>query len=240
MKNMIIAVIIALTIFGCSDKSRPVPEGFIRGVITETMNSGGYTYMNLEVDNGSVWIASIQMDAKKGDTIYYSKSSMEMKNFHSETLNKTFNSIIFAELATKDPWPKEKNDTKGGMMGGKNPHKSAVNEKESDISIKPEVGSMSIEQIYAKRTELNGKTIKVKGQIVKYNSGIMGKNWAHIQDGSGSVDDFDLVITTNEEYNLGDVVTFEGTLSVEKDFGSGYKFTVVIENAKGAKELPQS
>jgi hypothetical protein len=167
---------------------------------------------------------------------------MEMKDFHSKTLNKTFSKIIFADNVTKNPWgdAESANPPAGGMMEQNDPHKSAVNEKETDIAIEPADGGLTVEQIYAKRADLKNKTIKVKGQIVKYNAGIMGKNWVHIQDGSGSNNDFDIVITTSKEYNIGDVVTFEGVLHIDKDFGSGYKYSVIIEDAKGVKELPQS
>lgn len=242
MKNIIIAVLFIVLFYGC-DKgdSRPVPEGMVRGVVLETIDGGGYTYMKLEEEEGTSWVAAVEMKVTKGDTVYYSAGSMVMKDFHSKSMNKTFDKIIFADKATKDPWGDGSGNPNGNMMmGEKNPHSSAVHEKDANISIQPDEGGLSIEQIYAQRNELNGKTIKVKGQIVKYNAGIMNKNWIHIQDGSGTKNDYDLAITTDEEFAVGAVVSFEGVLSVEKDFGSGYKFTVIIENAKSVKALTQS
>ena len=75
----------------------------------------------------------------------------------------------------------------------------------------------------------------MKGQVVKVNEEIMGKNWIHIQDGSGSAADFDLTITTVEKVKVDDVVTFEGTISLSKDFGAGYFYEVIMEDAKLVK-----
>ena len=60
----------------------------------------------------------------------------------------------------------------------------------------------------------------------------MGKNWIHIQDGSGDSNNFDLTITTQDQAKVGDVVTFEGTIGTKKDFGYGYLYEVIMEDAK--------
>ena len=79
------------------------------------------------------------------------------------------------------------------------------------------------------------KIIKIKGKVVKVNNAIMDKNWAHIQDGTKSGSDFDLTVTTNDMVNVGDVVTFTGKIALNKDFGFGYSYKVLLEDAKAAK-----
>ena len=63
----------------------------------------------------------------------------------------------------------------------------------------------------------------------------MKRNWIHIQDGTGDENSYDLVVTTNDEVKVGDVITAEGKLAVDKDFGAGYFFPVIIEEAKIVK-----
>jgi hypothetical protein len=80
--------------------------------------------------------------------------------------------------------------------------------------------------------KLNGKTVKVRGKVMKYNPGIMGTNWIHIQDGTAFQDDFDLLVTSDTQVQLGQVITAEGKIVTNKDFGSGYAYKVLIEEAK--------
>ena len=71
---------------------------------------------------------------------------------------------------------------------------------------------------------------------MKWNAGIMGKNWLHLRDGSGAAGkDNDITITTSDEAAVGDVVLVKGTVRVDKDFGAGYAYPVIIEDAKLSK-----
>jgi len=90
---------------------------------------------------------------------------------------------------------------------------------------------VKIEEVFAKKDTLNGKRITVKGEVVKFNSGIMGKNWVHINDGSGKPGTNDLTATTQDTAKVGDKVIVTGTLAVGKDFGAGYKYEAIIEEA---------
>lgn len=90
---------------------------------------------------------------------------------------------------------------------------------------------VKVEEVFAKKDTLNGKKITVKGEVVKFNSGIMGKNWVHIKDGSGKSGTNDLTATTKDSAKIGDKVVVTGTLAVGKDFGAGYKYEAIIEDA---------
>jgi hypothetical protein len=61
----------------------------------------------------------------------------------------------------------------------------------------------------------------------------MGKNWIHLRDGSGSPSDDtnDILVTSASETKVGDVVTVKGVIRTDKDFGSGYAYKVLIEEA---------
>ena len=90
---------------------------------------------------------------------------------------------------------------------------------------------VKVEEVFAKKDTLNGKKITVKGEVVKFNSGIMGKNWVHIRDGSGKPGTNDLTATTKDTAKVGDKVVITGTLAAGKDFGAGYKYEAIIEEA---------
>jgi hypothetical protein len=90
----------------------------------------------------------------------------------------------------------------------------------------------TVGEIFAKSGELDKKPVTVRGKVVKVSLGIMGKNWVHLQDGSGDAGKGtnDLVVTSAKDApKVGDVVTASGTLFKDKDFGSGYKYTAIVE-----------
>lgn len=90
----------------------------------------------------------------------------------------------------------------------------------------------TVSDIFSKAAKLNGKKVKIKGQVVKFSPQIMGKNWLHLQDGTGDPqkNTHDLVVTTAGKAEKGDTVTVEGVLAVDKDFGAGYKYAVIVED----------
>jgi hypothetical protein len=97
--------------------------------------------------------------------------------------------------------------------------------------------AFTIAEIYEKRDALSQKQVMVKGQVVKVSLDIMGKNWIHIQDGTGNARkmNYDLAVTTKSVPQKGDVVVANGKLSVNRDFGFGYFYEVIIENAELTK-----
>jgi hypothetical protein len=88
--------------------------------------------------------------------------------------------------------------------------------------------------VWAKRAAMAGKTVTINGTVVKYNGGILGRNWLHVQDGSGKADDGtnDVCVTTDAAAKVGAIVTVTGKVVVDKDFGSGYAYKLIIEEAK--------
>ena len=202
-------------------KTEEVPIGMHSVKAVETMNASNYSYINVEENGRKYWIAVPQMEVKVGETYFFSKS-MEMKNFKSESLNRTFESILFVEDIRKEL-------VNPGTM---QPHPVPTTKKEEKVSIPKLKDGKSIGEIFGGMTNLNGKNVKVRGKVMKYNEGIMGTNWIHIQDGSAFQDEFDLLITSDTKVQLGQVITAEGKLITNKDFGSGYTYKVLVENAK--------
>jgi hypothetical protein len=100
--------------------------------------------------------------------------------------------------------------------------------------IAPPAGGSSIADVWAKRVALAGKTVTLNGTVVKFNGGILGRNWLHVQDGSGKAADgtHDITVTTDAAAKVGDVITVTGKVAVDKDFGAGYAYKVIVEEAK--------
>lgn len=194
--------------------------------VTEVIQTNDYTYLDVKENDKTFWIAVPKMEIENGETVYFSQS-MEMKNFESPTLGRKFESVLFVQDAKKSSDPNK-------MMEA---HSSVQNLGKKDIKIQPLNPDQTIAKLYERKNELAGKLIKIKGQVVKYNPNIMQRNWIHIQDGSGTSNDYDLVVTSGDAVKLGDIIIVEGNLSLDKDFGAGYFFPLIIENAKVLKGI---
>ncbi len=206
--------------------SEPAP---ISGKVVETMNAGGYTYVCLEKKGVKTWVAVPEMNVIVGQETAFQPGAA-MKNFTSKTLGKTFDSIIFSGgPAVPQAGP--------GKRGAKNVSgsKAAASPLGKDVKVERAAGpdAYTVAEIYEKRTTLNKKTVVVRGKAVKVSAGIMGKNWVHLQDGTGdpTKKTHNLVVTTDDLPSVGDVVTVKGTVFKNKDFGSGYKYDVIMEKA---------
>jgi hypothetical protein len=91
----------------------------------------------------------------------------------------------------------------------------------------------TVAEIVTKRAELKDKTIVVRGKVVRYTAEVLGKNWIHLRDGSGSASDntHDVLVTTKDQARIGDVVVAKGVVHTDRDLGSGYSYKVLIEEA---------
>jgi hypothetical protein len=114
------------------------------------------------------------------------------------------------------------------------PHPTPAAPSETvDLSgIEKAEGGRTIAEVFAEKDQLAGETVVFRGKVVKTNAGIMGKNWLHIRDGSGAEGTNDLTVTTAEVLpEVGDTVLVSGTIALDKDFGMGYQYDIIIEDA---------
>lgn len=196
-----------------------------KAVVREVINAAGYSYLNVTEKRKSTWLAVPGMEISTGDVISYS-GGMEMTNFHSKELNRTFPSVLFLEGITNESKPKNViGMNKGGKM-------AEVKQEKVTVSVSQKDGSVSIAKIFETKADLSGKTVKVRGLITKINSAIMGRNWIHIQDGTDYNGAFDLTVTSDSNLQVGDTVTLEGKITLKKDFGYGYIYEVIMEEGK--------
>ncbi|MBL8135620.1 MAG: DNA-binding protein [Acidobacteria bacterium] len=207
--------------------------------MAETMNSGGYTYARLTADGKDTWIAGSEFPVKVGDQLT-AAVDMPMENFRSRTLNRDFPLVYFVREVALNGQALTATAAGGSMPALAGSHGGdAATVAEPDAppliaAVPPVPGSVKIADVWAKRTALSGKPLALRGRIVKVNLAIMGTNWYHLQDGSGVVKDgtHDLVVTSAAELKAGDVVTVNGTLTTDKDFGAGYSYEAIVENAR--------
>jgi len=207
-----------------------VPPGTRIVKVEDKLDAADYTYLQVsDKDNNKFWIAVTKMDAEKGDLLYFTKS-MEMKNFHSKTLNRDFESVLFVEDAVKTPHNMNAPPSTA-RIDPQTAHSQVMSTPKADVKIEHLKDGKTVGQVYSEMDKLNGKTIKVRGQVVKYNPSIMDRNWIHIQDGTGSGSTFDLLVTSKDQAQVGQIVVVEGKVATNKDFGAGYSYKVLLEDA---------
>lgn len=208
-------------------------SGTISGTIAETMNSGGYTYALLQTGSKSEWIATGELPVKVGERVS-ATIDMPMENFTSKTLNRSFPLIYFVTGVTRNgvAVPAAAGTPALALAGSHEPTQGSAAPQVVE-PIQPEPGGITIADLWARRKELSGKVVVVSGKVMKVNNAIMGSNWIHLQDGSGVAKDGtnDLAVTTSATVKVGDIVTISGKLAVDKDFGAGYAYAAIVENA---------
>ena len=244
MRSLLVILAILVGFSGCVKKNKvPTAQSSANPAmhevkVAEVVQTSNYTYLKVSDNGAENWIAVTRQEAAVGEVYYYDQA-LEMKNFNSKELKRTFETIYFVQGLSKQPItaaaaPPAGMGEMGGAAAAKHTGKIAL-EKKAGITIAPVAGSISIAQLWADKDKYSGKTIKIKGQVVKINEQVMGKNWIHIQDGSGDSGNFDLAVTTLDGMKMDDVVTFEGTITLNKDFGAGYFYEIIMEDAKLVK-----
>ncbi len=206
--------------------SKVVSDYDYNGVVQEVIQTSNYTYCLVQDENNKKWVAIAKADINKGQTLYYNQG-LEMNDFHSKQLDRTFPSVFFVQKASTNP----NDETKASMP--QTPVKPTI--VKTEINVDKADGGITIAELFANKDKYAGKKVKVRGKVTKFNAAIMNKNWAHIQDGTDYDGNFDLTVTTVEGVNKDAVVTFEGIIAVDKDFGSGYSYSVIMEEANIVK-----
>ena len=235
------------------------PTTSVTGKILETMDSGGYTYLKLSAGGREVWAAVNQTKVRKGSTVTV-VNAMQMEGFESKTLHRKFDTILFGVLGESGTAPHAgvspaDSEAARGQLPPGHPDSSDPRFRQmmaaqhaaaaqgpsdaTDVKVPRAEGkdAKTVAEIFVQRAELKDRQVVVRGKIVKFLAGIMGRNWIHVRDGSGSAPrkDNDLTVTTAETAAVGDVVQIRGTVKTDQDFGAGYAYPVLIEEAHVSK-----
>jgi len=226
LQIFVVAIFVFFAI-GCNNTEEVKTEnntGFTgsRVTVNEVLDGSTYTYLNVTENDAQKWIAISKRDTKVGEVLYYT-DALEMQNFESKELGKTFELIYFVSSLGNEPT----------MASSTMPaHGNVKDATEAEIdNIEPVKGGITIEELYKNKDDYSGKTVLIKGLVTKFNEGIMDRNWVHLQDGTKHMNAFDITITTDATVQVGDIATFKGTITLSKDFGAGYFYEIIMESA---------
>ena len=232
------AIFIAGTAMGQANlpKQRPLPNHKI--IVEEVIQTKNYTYLHVKETDSMKWLAVPLMEASKGQ-IYYYCEGLSMKDFESKELNRKFTEVLFLGGVSPEPigaekpkMPADNMHKQAGQNDAAQPYvRKASPEVRQNVKIDAPKDCISIGQLLDKKSDYAGKTIKIKGQVTKFSPEIMDKNWIHLQDGTENNGKFDLTITSKNTVKTGDIIILEGKVTLNKDFGYGYKFDVMLEDA---------
>jgi len=239
-----LAVALLLTLSACTKTGEapvadnpalaaPVPAGMVRGAVLETMNSGGYTYVLIGTEQVQRWLAARETTVQVGDVVQ-AFEGMPMEQFESKTLNRTFDVIYFVDALQNLSAPVQPEGNASAAMPVGHPDTGAKSEAPAaTVEVAELEPGQNIAYVHGNKEALADQQISLRGEVVKYNEGILGWNFIHIQDGSGDAADGsnDLTVTSKATTAVGETVVLTGKIILDKDFGAGYKFPVLMEDA---------
>ncbi|MBV9493474.1 MAG: DNA-binding protein [Acidobacteria bacterium] len=189
----------------------------ISGTVVETLDSGGFTYIRFSTAKGDRWAAVGQAELPVGAKITIAPSTIADR-FASQPLKRTFDNLIFGALTSV-----ESSEEMPAPMTSR-PAAAKVTKAEGEHA-------RTIAEVWANQATIkDGEPIVVRGTVTRVLRGIMDRNWIHLRDGSGKEDE--ITVTSKDSPSVGSVVTATGKLYRNKDFGSGYKYAVLVEEAK--------
>ncbi|MBI5508859.1 MAG: nucleotide-binding protein [Deltaproteobacteria bacterium] len=210
----------------------------VRGKLVERIDAPPYSYLRLAAATGEIWAAVPQTTAATGADVVV-ENPLVMEHFESKSLNRKFDQVVFGTLA--GPGAAAAGAPVAQLPAGHGAPIAApaAAADVADVKVAKAAGAnaKTIAEVYGQKAALKESKVAVRGKVVKANSGILGKNWFHLRDGSGAQasGDNDLTVTSDAEIAVGDVVEITGVVRLDRDFGAGYAYPVIIEEAVLAK-----
>jgi hypothetical protein len=203
----------------------------LTGTVLEVKDVPSYTYLRLRTKEGEVWTAVPTAPVKVGAEVTII-DPQPMDGFRSGTLDRTFDRIYFGTVTSREAQPAAPDVGAMHAAAGKG---AAVPTVKVEKAKGP--NAQTVAGIATGAASLKGKSVTVRGQVVKFNPEVMGKNWIHLRDGTGSAADGsnDILVVTSDTARVGDVVQVAGTVRTDRDFGSGYAYKVLVEEARVSK-----
>ena len=244
----LIATLILASVVGMAQAApaaapmQPGPAASLSGEVLEVRNVDAYSYLRLKTASGEVWAAVPTAMVAKGAKVTIERPMM-MENFESKTLKKTFDRIAFGTIAgaaapaALGPGAQNGGMSPHGMGAAAGPVPAAPPMKVVKVSKASGPDGKTVAEVVSGKAALKDKAVVVRGQVVKVSSGILGKNWLHLRDGSGSEADgsHDILVTSKDIAAVGDVVIARGTVRTDVTVGPGYAYAVMIDGAALSK-----
>jgi len=231
--------VVAAPTTGTPMSGEPAQAQGLTGKVLERIDAAPYSYLRLQTARGEVWAAVPEAKLEKGAEVTIA-NPMLMNNFESKTLNRTFAEIFFGNLApaggAQAAMPAHADAPQGQPATA--PGAPVVPKEAVKVDKAAGADARTVAEVWAQKGSLKEKSVTIRGQVVKYNPGVMGKNWIHLQDGSGeaSKGNHDITVTSQDPAAKGDIVTVKGIVRQDKDFGAGYVYALIVEDAKVVKK----
>jgi hypothetical protein len=193
--------------------------------VVEVIQAGQYTYVQVDRNGEALWAAAPQFEVEVGDRVVLPANMTPMNDWHSTTLDRTWDVVYFAARITKA----------GAPAAG--PAKLPAGHVKIDAALDygqiatPE-GGKTVAELFAQKDALADKAVIVRGKVVKVTKNVMNRNWVHVRDGSGEAGTNDLTVTTSSLPAVGDTVVVRGNLHRGVDFGAGYVFDIIVEDGE--------
>lgn len=207
----------------------------IHGKILERIDTSGYSYLRLSTGSGETWAAVPQTSVPVGTEVTIA-NPQSMDGFESKSLQRKFEQLVFGTLAGVPPAGQAPLSAPAAGSMSSTPAPAAAS---TPLEVPRAEGpnGKTVAELWAQKDALKDSTVWVRGKVVKANLGILDRNWLHLRDGTGSdaALDNDVTITTQDGAAVGDVVLIKGTVRLEKDFGHGYKYALIVEEATVSK-----
>lgn len=191
-------------------------------MVEEILKTEKYAYLKVSEKGESYWVAISKRAIEVGET-YVFNGGLLKKNFFSREFNRVFETVYLVSNFRKKAQPQKV---------AVETHSSFQSESLPDLTvekIQPSTGAITLSELFNNKLQYNDTTVKITGKVVKVNPKIMNRNWLHIQD--GSEEGLDLTVTTEENIALGAIVSLEGVITLDKDFGAGYRYDIIMEKA---------
>ena len=236
-------LLVALAFAGVAQQNPHASKAVSSGTVVATEIAGQYIYVQIDIEGEKTWFAAPASEYPIGEKVVAPSGGLPMKDFYSETLDRTFDMVYFVgSITLLNALGTEALPSGHPPISGDEPlppgHPPIEKTKtptldEIDLSgIEQPEGGKTVEEIFQQQDALSGKSVLVRGKAVKVSNHILGKNWIHLRDGSGEEGSNDLTVTTSSIVQVGETITIRGTLKQDRDFGSGYKYDVLLEDAE--------
>lgn len=214
-----LALLFSSLAFGGPAPTAPAPET-LQGEVLETKTVEPYTYLRLRTAKGDVWAAVPQAPVRPGSKVTIFDPA-EMRDFQSRGLNRTFDSIYFGVLGVD-------------AHAGATPATGAANQPVVEPVAKAQgKDAKTVAEVVTGRAALRDKPVTVRARVDRISRNVMGLNWVHLRDGSGTPAEgnYDLVVTSKESPEVGKIVVARGVVRTDIDVGAGHAFKVIVQDA---------
>lgn len=208
-----------------NDASAPVAEisnSEVVGTVVETFDANRYTYVLVDTQGSQIWAAGPQTVITVGAEVSFN-AGMPMKNFHSKSLNRDFETVYFVDKLITE----QSHDA--SALASPHAGLTQANASQSVSNFSKAEGGYNIAELLENKQKLSNQSVRIRGQVTKFTQNVMGKNWIHIRDNSSQED---LTVTTDGLAQIGEIILVDGKITLDKDYGYGYVYSVLVEDAQ--------